>query len=123
MGYDKNECRFSGQILELKNVATRSGKKMATLKIQCFREQIRACCFENYAEIILENYNTGDNIEFTGKLQSSSWEKNGSRYFSYQINISEIVENEVEKEDLLFNEEERPVRPGQENIDYRGGPF
>jgi single-stranded DNA-binding protein len=97
MGYDKNECRFSGQVLELKNVPTRSGKKMATLKIQCFREQIRACCFENYAEIILENFDKGDQIEFAGKLQTSSWEKNGSKYFSFQINIGEIAGHQVEE--------------------------
>jgi hypothetical protein len=108
MSYDTNECRFSGKILELKNVPTRSGKKMATLRIQCFKEQIRACAFENYAEIILENFDNGDQIEFAGKLQTSTWENNGSKYFLFQINIGEIAGHQVE---------EKP-RAGTENVDY-----
>ena len=96
--YDCNECRFSGRILELKDVATRTGTRMASLKIQCHKEQIRAVCFKEKAELLLENFETGDQIEFTGRLQSSNWESNGTKYFSFQINISDIAGQEVQAE-------------------------
>ena len=113
MGYDKNNCEFSGTIIELKDIPTKTGTRMASLKIQCWKEQIRACAFEEYADILLEYYEQGSRIEFGGKLQTSSWENNGTKYVNFQVNINEIVGHRVAGD----------TRPGLENVDYAGGPF
>jgi single-stranded DNA-binding protein len=111
--YDLNECRFSGKIIDLKRVDTKTDTSMASIKIQCFREQIRNVAFKEIAEVLLGNFDTGSRIEFSGRLQTSNWERNGTKYFSFQINISEIEGHRIPK---------RP-RVGLENVDYAGGPF
>ena len=118
MAYDKNNCEFSGQIIELKDIPTKTGTPMVSLKIQCFKEQIRGVAFKELAEQLLENFEVGDRIEFTGRLQSSNWENNGTKYFSFQINISEIAGQEIQAEPPAEN-----PRAGTEDVDFRGGPF
>ena len=56
MSYDINECKFSGQIIELKDIATKTKTRIASFKIQCHKEQIRAVCFKELAEQLLENF-------------------------------------------------------------------
>ena len=113
MSYDINECKFSGQIIELKDIATKTKTRMASFKIQCHKEQIRAVCFKELAEQLLENFEVGSRIEFSGRLQTNNWENNGTKYVNFQVNINEIVGHRVAGDN----------RPGLENVDYAGGPF
>lgn len=123
MDYDLNHCRFSGKIIELKNIETRTGTPMVSLKLQCWKETIRCVCFNEIAERLLQEYAVGYRIEIAGKLQSSNWENNGTKYFGFQINISDIAGQDIQ-EDPRAGTEQQTIYPDDiPDHDYRGGPF
>ena len=123
MSYDINHCRFSGRIIDLKRIETKTGTPMAGIKIQCWKEQIRGVAFNDVAEEMLQGFSEGDRIEIAGKLQSSSWEHEGKKYRNFQIVIEEIGpdidETHTSSPDGYIEDTPRVA----DEHDYSGGPF
>jgi single-stranded DNA-binding protein len=84
MDYDINNCHFSGKVENFRELNTRPGIAMYSFNIKCWKETIRCVAVREVANTILSEVNDGDRIEARGRIQSSNWEKDGSRFFSYQ---------------------------------------
>lgn len=63
---------------------------MASFRLRCWKEDIRCVGFGNIADDML-SFSDGDRVEIVGKVQSSRWEKEGVKVFSYQVNISSVL--------------------------------
>lgn len=82
MSYDVNECRFSGKISNVREIKTRTGTPMTSCRLQCWKEQVRCVGFKEVAGQIL-SFTDGARVEISGKIQSSIWEKEGTKVYSY----------------------------------------
>ena len=128
MEYDINSCRFSGKVSALRELNTKSGIAMASFRIQSWKEEVRCVCFREIANTILSEVSDGDQIEVRGQIQSSNWEKDGQRFFGYQLNVQEIVANgntysgeeDKPKQQTIYEDD---VTPPRDDNDYSGGPF
>lgn len=130
MPYDINQCTFSGTIKELREISTKTGTPMISIKLQCWKEQIRVIAFHDLAENTLSSFTTGSRVEVTGKLQTSSWEVQGVKRYGFQIVADEIKDDSVKVN--FSNLEEQPPLPQEpnetsersnEDFSYEGGPF
>jgi single-stranded DNA-binding protein len=117
--YDLNDCRFTGTVQQIRPIQTQSGIPMVQFRIQCWRETIRCVAFKELANQIVEYYQTGDRIELRGRIQSSNWEQDGAKVYSYQVNVSALDTGQPSRAPML--NQERDERPGVK--DCNGGPF
>lgn len=119
--FDINSCHCSGRIIDIREIKTKTGLPMARLSILCWRDDFTLVAFDNLAQHLLQHYQNGSRLEVRGKLQSSKWEKGDTKYHSFQINISEILEGkEVIKQEKSKAPE--PPRPGVQEP-TPDGPF
>lgn len=119
MPFDKNEATISGKIIKLDNVDTRSGTPMIRIRLSCYKEVFNVVAFKETAENILARYEQGDRIQLTGKIQSSSWEKNGVQRTDFQLNVTSFCADDDDTKQQNLYQEDTP----KDEHDYQGGPF
>ena len=99
MSYDINHCTFSGKVEKFKRVQTRTGTPMITFTLKCWKEMIKVVAFKELAEET--GLHDGDRVIIKGRLQSSSWEYEGTRYHSFQVVADKIEMLEFDQKKQL----------------------
>ena len=130
MSFDINTLHVSGTVSQIRPIQTRSGIAMTQFRIQSWKEEVRCVAFRELANQIVDDYENGDRIEVKGRMQSSNWEKDGVRVYSYQCNVQHLIENgsqsaESEPSECRRSDERSCDSPNHCNSvqDYQGGPF
>ncbi len=135
MAYDRNECIFSGTISELREIQTRTGTPMLTMKLKCWREQLKIVAFNELATETLQTFSDDDRVQISGKFQSTSWEHDGVKKYGFQIIADNIIkegeEDRGNNPSPFPSQDEPPLPPEpkempEQPVDefaYKGGPF
>jgi len=125
MAYNKNECLFSGKLSDIRQINTKTGNPMSSFRLMCWREQIRCVGFGEVAGDML-SFNDGDRVLLTGKIQSSNWEKDGVKVYSYQVIVETVTPDTASKpksrRTVQSNEMQKRANGGFDTPPP-GGPF
>ncbi len=137
---DINEIRFSGTILILQSINTKSGVTMATLLLEVSQDKFKCVAFKNVAEAILR-LRGADQISVAGSGSINSWKDNqGHWHNDFQLSVWECeIDGKVTQykkkpgnsgqgNNSKPNDPPLPPEPNQlgdqhSKFDYTGGSF
>lgn len=102
MAFDINRATFSGEILNFRQIQTKTGTPMIAFTLQCFRERVSVVAFKDLASSTA--LTTGERVVVKGRIQSRSYEKDGVTHYSWQL-----IADSIEVEASTTAKEETPV--------------